>query len=410
VHNQLGQSINLTITMNNIIRLLLILVFTLSCSQNRKSNESILTGKTVINSLEIENKIIDSVELELSEIADSLHLVRLETLESVVMGGIYSTVLWENYIVIGTERDYYLFDRKGKYIRRLLKTGRGPEEFLTPQFSQVIRNGVLYFSDAQKNKKYIYSIDLKTGKLNRILRPNTGYIQCFIPDTDTTFLVLSEVFVRDKKSDFSAIRDYSLIRQDFKGTLLNEISLGIEKGVFLFQPSFYSMFINGDDILISKPRFDTLFRFSNFKVQPVWQNVFKTNYNDQLLQQKIPNAHLVHYSDSSILMGKYITDINEKRAWNRNFHLLIIDRSKNKIQVLKKLYFRGKSMPVGFSSDIQLNNDQFCIVLKAKDVDKLLKNPLFSKSIADILVSDSTRTTTPITDFDNPFLLIGKFK
>jgi hypothetical protein len=397
--------------MKYIIPLLFILVCILSCSQNRKSQESIITSKTVVNSLEIEKSISDSVELELSEIADNLQIVRLETLESVVMGGIYSMVLWENYIVIGTERDYYLFDRKGKYIRRLLKTGRGPEEFITPQFSQVIRNGVLYFSDAQKNRNYIYSIDLNTGKLDRILRPNTGYIQCFIPDTDTTFIVLSEVFVRDKNSAFSATRDYSIIRQDFKGNLLAKISLGVYKGKFIFfQPSLYSMFINENDILISKPRFDTLYKFSNFKVQPIWQNIFKTNYNDQLSKQKIPNAELVHYSDSSILMKKYITDINGNSARNRNTHLLIMDRRNNKIQVIKKLYFKDKNMSIGFSPDIQLNNDQFCIVLKAKDVDKLLKNPLVNRSIADIMVLDPPRTTRPITDFDNPFLLMGRFR
>ena len=396
--------------MRNIFPLLFILACTLSCSQNRKSKESNITNKTVVNSLEIENNINDSIEIDLSEIADNLQIVRLETLESVVMGGIYSMVLWENYIVIGTERDYYLFDEKGKFIRRLLKNGRGPEEFISPQFCQVIRNGILYFSDAQKSKNYIYSINLKTGKLDRILRPNTGYIQCFIADTDTTFIVLSEVFLKDKNPSFSGTRDYSLIRQDLKGNLLNEISLGIEKGVNMFRPSLYSMFINENNILISKPRFDTLYVFSNFKVQPIWQNIFKTNYNDQLSKQKIPNAVLVHYSDSSILIKKYITDINENRAWNRNSHLLIMDRRNNKIKVIKRLYFKVKNMPLWFSPDIQLNNDQFCIVLKAKDVDKLLKNPLVNKSIADIMVLDPPRTTRPITDFDNPFLLIGRFR
>jgi hypothetical protein len=396
--------------MKFIIPLLFILAWSLSCSQNRKSKESITTSKIVVNSLEIENNISDSVELELSEIADNFQIVRLETLESVVMGGIYSMVIWENYIVIGTENDYYLFDRKGKFIRRLLKTGRGPEEFISPQFSQVIRNGVLYFSDAQKNKKYIYSIDIKSGKLDRILRPNTGYIQCFIPDTDTTFIVLCEDFAADKNSIFSATIDYSLIRQDFRGTLLNKISLGVEKEVSIFQPKLYSMFINKDEILISRPRFDTLYKFSNFKIEPIWQNIFKTNYNDQLSEQKIPNAELVHYSDSSILMKKYITDINGHGARYRNTHLLIMDRRNNKIKVIKKLYFKDKNMPIGFSPDIQLNNDQFCIVLKAKYVDILLKNPLINKSVADIIISDTPRTIRQITDFDNPFLLIGKFR
>ena len=87
-----------------------------------------------------------------------------------------------------------------------------------------------------------------------------------------------------------------------------------------------------------------------------------------------------------------------------------MDRVNNKVKVIKKLYFKDRDLPLGFSGDIQLNNDQFCIVLKAKDINRMLKNPLINKSISDILVSDLPRTTKPITDFDNPFLLIGKFK
>ena len=396
--------------MRNTFALLLILIFTVSCRYNKKSNDTILTSKTIVNSLEIENEINDSVELELSEIAENLQIVRLETLESVVMGGIYSMVIDENYMVIGSEREYFLFDGKGKFIRILLKTGRGPEEFILPLFSQVTRNGVLYFSDASKNNNFIYSIDLKTGKLDRIPRHNTGYIQCFIPDTDTTFIVLSEVFERDKKIALSAIIDYSLIRQDLKGNLLNEISLGIFKVAFPFLPTRYQMFINDRDTLIATPRFDTLFRFSNFKIRPIWYNNFNTNYNNQLSKQKIPNASLVHYSDNSILFEKYITDINVNRIRNRNNQLLIMDRVNNEAKIIKKLYFKDSDLPLGFSGDIQLNNDQFCIVLKAKDVNRMLKNPLINKLISDLIVLDPPRTDRPITDFDNPFLLIGKFR
>jgi hypothetical protein len=382
----------------------------LSCHPKSEKQPPIKKETPLVNSLEIENDINDSIEIDLSELADNLHIVRLETLESVVMGGIYSMVVEENYMIIGTEREYFLFDKKGRFIRRLLKTGRGPEEFITPIFSQVARNGVVYFSDFQKSKKYLYCLDLINGKLDRILRPNSGYVQCLIPDTDTTLLVISEDFAFDPNSHSSATMDYSLIRQDFKGNLLGEISLGVFKGSFPFLPTRYSMFINDKDILISNPRFDTLYRFSNFKIQPIWYNTFKTNYNNQLSQQKIPNASLIHYSDSSILLEKYITDINVNRIWNRNNQLLIMDRVNNKVKIIKKLYFKDSALPLGFSGDIQLNNDQFCIVLKAKDVNRMLKNPLINKSISDIIVLNPPRTTEPITDFDNPFLLIGKFK
>ena len=397
-------------TMKIKILLLFISVYTLSCHTKSEKQLPVTKETPLVRSLEIENDINDSIEIDLGEIAYNLRIVRLETLESVVMGGIYSMVIDENYMVIGTEREYFLFDKKGKYIRRLLKTGRGPEEFITPMFSQVARNGVVYFSDMPKSKKYLYCLDLANGRLDRIMRPNSGYVQCLIPDTDTTLLVMSEDFAFDQNSHLSATINYSLIRQDLKGNLLNEISLGVFKGAFPFLPTRYQMFINDKDTLISNPRFDTLYRFSNFKIQPIWHNTFRTNYNNQLSKQKIPNASLVHYSDSSILMEKYITDINVNRIRNRNNQLLIMDRVNNKVKVIKKLYFKDSTLPLGFSGDIQLNNDQFCIVLKAKDVNRMLNNPLINKSISDIIVLDPPRTSGPITDFDNPFLLIGKFK
>jgi hypothetical protein len=398
------------LTMKIRILLIIMLVCTLSCQPKSEKQLPKINETPLVNSLEIENDINDSIEIDLGEIADNLQIVSLETLESVIMGGIYSMVIDENYLVIGTEREYFLFDKKGKFIRRLLKTGRGPDEFISPMFSQVVRKGIVYFSDMRKSKKYLYCLDLANGNLDRIPRPNSGYVQCLIPDTDSTLLVISEDFAWDPDSHSSATMDYSLIRQDFKGKLLDEISLGIFKGVFPFLPTRYSMFINDKDTLISNPRFDTLYRFSNFKIQPIWHNTFRTNYDNQLSKQKIPNASLVHYSDSSILMEKYITDINVNRIWNRNNQLLIMDRVNNKVKVIKKLYFKDIAMPIGFSGDIQLSNDQFCIVLKAKDVNRMLMNPLFNKSISDIIVLDPPRTTRPVTDFDNPFLLIGKFK
>ena len=87
-----------------------------------------------------------------------------------------------------------------------------------------------------------------------------------------------------------------------------------------------------------------------------------------------------------------------------------MDRVNNEAKIIKKLYFKDSDMLLGFSGDIQLNNDQFCIVLKAKDVNRMLKNPLINKSISDIIVLDPPWTDRPITDFDNPFLLLGKFR
>jgi hypothetical protein len=57
-----------------------------------------------------------------------------------------------------------------------------------------------------------------------------------------------------------------------------------------------------------------------------------------------------------------------------------------------------------------LNNDQFALVFQATDIDRMLKDSLLNETIERIITPGSTDLTKTISVFDNPFILIGKFK
>lgn len=399
--------------MKKLLLIALIIPFTFSCNNNKQIKESLNIENSRVNSTVIDKNINDSIELELGDISQNLQIIRLETSKSILLGNIYTIVLGENYLVIGTERDYYLFDRKGKYIRRLFITGRGPEEFNLPRFSKVIRNDILYLNDYQKSRKYIYSIDLNTGKQNRILRADEGIIGSFIPDSDTTFLIISDKMSIDKKTRKMAL-EFSLIRQNFKGTLLNNLALGISKGNGTFIPSTFSMYANEGNVLITSPRCDSILRVSNFKLIPIWRNTYETNFDEYLSTQKVPEANLVHYSEDSLLLWissqTYEIFNNGNRRIGGKVQFLLMDRINDKLLAVKNLFFKDKTKTINIARINLLDNDRFAMVISPDDMDSMLKNPLIKESIERILIKDSTRIQSPITSFDNPFILIGKFR
>jgi hypothetical protein len=400
--------------MKRLANFLFIILISCSCSQNKVKKESIKESHAKVNSTVIDESLIDSIELELSDISENFQLIKLETSKSVLLGNIYTIVLGENYLVIGTERDYYLFDRKGKYIRRLLIIGRGPAEFIMPQFSKVIKDDILYISDSQKNRKYIYSIELKTGKQNRILKAKEGIIQSFIPDSDSTFLIIYSNSSIVEKSFFSISLESYLIRQNFNGKPLNEIALGITKGFGPFLPSGYTIFANNGDILIESPRCDSILRYSDSQLLTIWRNIYSGNFNENLTIQKVPEANLIHYAEDSLLFWKSdheYTIINKSaRGRSGKVQFVLMDRINNRLIAVKKLTFLDKTKPINIARFNLLDNDQFAMVLQAEDVDQMLKIPQLKESLKRILIPDSTGLTIPISAYDNPFILIGKFE
>ena len=69
-----------------------------------------------------------------------------------------------------------------------------------------------------------------------------------------------------------------------------------------------------------------------------------------------------------------------------------------------------KTKPINIARFNLLENERFAMVLQADEVDQMLKNPLFKESLERILIPDSAEAQSTISSFDNPFILIGKFK
>ncbi|MDE5639960.1 MAG: 6-bladed beta-propeller, partial [Odoribacter sp.] len=103
------------------------------------------------------NKVKDSLTLPLSELVESLHVVKLDTARAaLIKGGV--VVMSDNYIGIKPweKQSFKLFDKQGKYLRDIGAIGKGPGEYLTLACSQI---------DEANNR--IYLLPWQTGQLLR---------------------------------------------------------------------------------------------------------------------------------------------------------------------------------------------------------------------------------------------------
>ncbi len=390
------------------IALVLAIIIISACKHNDNKVAYGEKEKPPVITILIDREIKDSVELGISEIAENLEIIRLETSDSIVLGNIYNLVLDDKYIVVATERDYYLFSRQGKYLRRLIETGRGPKEVLFPIFSKTIKDNILYFADSRKSNKYIYSIDLNTGSLNRLLRAQEGFIQRLFPDTDTSLLVITNSYI-GTPTPKSTLLEYSVFRQDLYGNLISEIAHG-KTNSNIAMPLFYSLINYGGSIIIANPRFDTIFRVEKDNLLPVWTNSYTAHYKAALSVQKIPAAFLIHFSENSILLERYNIDMTGKVTYRRNNQLLLIDRIENKLTLINSLYLINSGLSLEFSGDIKLDHGQFGMVLQPADIIPLLKDMDFKDDFYALLYQDSVINDHEISIGDNPLLLVGKFK
>ena len=130
---------------------LLVSIFLLMACKEEQSggNASLIDKCSVIATREVTEagdtvvvcdmaKVKEKVTLPLSQLVDSLELIRLESIDTAMVGtNILSIDLTDNYIGINSTYSYKLFARNGKYLRDIGQIGQGPGEYVMIYYSQI---------------------------------------------------------------------------------------------------------------------------------------------------------------------------------------------------------------------------------------------------------------------------------
>jgi hypothetical protein len=163
------------------MKLLTFILFTLlSCSCNNEKTQSIIT-------IDVQSPIGPELK-NLSDIATDIQYIPLETHPKALMRYINYLKATDEKYYINTVLELLCFDKTGKFLYKLDKQGRGPEEYtyltdydILPEKKLVIvlaSNKLLFYNETDSGFQYLKKIDLK-------IRPT--YCD-FIPNEDNILL------------------------------------------------------------------------------------------------------------------------------------------------------------------------------------------------------------------------------
>ena len=176
--------------MKTILLILIIIVFA-ACGRNSK-NEQTETVKVIDLLSEPESKVT-----KLSEIAANIEYIPLQTTKSSLIGPIILKIInINNRIFIlnsGFQGEILCFDLNGKFLFKLQKKGRGPEEYIyITDFDVSSDNKFLTILSSLNRKLLIYEIS-ETGftfQRSITLKEPAPWMVSLVPETDNVFLAI----------------------------------------------------------------------------------------------------------------------------------------------------------------------------------------------------------------------------
>lgn len=126
-----------------------------ACQSSEKSNGSEALAVGVV---QLEELLGSKEEMRLSDLAESVSYIALETSDSCVLDPSQYVIRKNRIYIRNRNETVFLFDDKGKFVRQIGKMGSGPMEYQGVQELSVSPDGDrLYFYSTRLNKAYIYS-------------------------------------------------------------------------------------------------------------------------------------------------------------------------------------------------------------------------------------------------------------
>lgn len=116
-----------------------------SCSESGKPKEGKSIAAKLPYSIDLENSFDNFKQLNLSEIADSIEYVKLEATPQCLLKSAWYVKLTSNYIFVSDFEGVYKFDRKGKFICKIGRQGKGPGEYIKVRYFTIDETQELVF-------------------------------------------------------------------------------------------------------------------------------------------------------------------------------------------------------------------------------------------------------------------------
>lgn len=364
----------------------------------------------------------DQISLKLSDLIDSCRLVQLETTnESLIDSRISLLYITKDLILVGDRNGVYKFSGDGKFIKKLIKSGRGPNEISSYcSFHYYEPNNLLLINDPL-SRDNILCYDLQSECfLDPIKKCFPVNLSDFIVYDDS--LIMGSIEVAGYLPQDPAPNPYALFIQNFKGEFIS----GIKSTKRLIHENYEGLFQRmsihmGDKFIhVKNTHDDTIYNFINHRISPYLIPTFKNNGNMPKLLPDIGTKHIGW--DKNENRNYLIFNLSEFAGWKDlngfnsavyNYDFYFLNKSNGeyaqiksytddligKVTVIDKSIGRIQGVPVS------VRNGTLYLLYFPHEINT---SENFKESIfPDTLLSQLNVIRNEVDNTDNPILLIG---
>jgi hypothetical protein len=400
-------------------RLLLTVFCLLPTVWNCRNSNAQLTSKPFHPDLDNCNV---SKNLKLSDLIDSCRFIRLETTgKSIIDNNINLLYIAKNQILIGDRNGVYKFSGDGKFIKKLLNTGRGPDEISESCLFHYYEAKNLLLIDNRLSSKNILRYDIQSESFLTPIK------KCF-PVTWSDFIVyqdsllMGSIEIGGYLPQDPVPNPYALFIQNFKGEFISGIKSTKRLVHQNYKELFQRMSIHTVDknVYVKNSHDDTIFYYNNSKVSPYIIPVFKNGSDIPKLIPDVGTKHvrLEKYANKSFM----IFNLSEFGGWkNENgfsraayyYNFYLLNKSNGKYgqirtytdDLLGKVTEIEKSMNKIPGGPNSLPNGKLYVLYLPHELSKSVNQK--SGAFPEKLFTEFTMIKKNISETDNPVLLIG---
>ncbi len=386
--------------------LILILPFMVSCKKSR-TVESFVTNDSLFQIITVNPDDINRKERSrISEIAESIEYIPLQTEDSILIGEVSKIIVWENkyYILDKLSETIFCFGSDGKYQNRIYRQGTGPDEYLRI-FNFTIDRGtgnIVIYSDMGQGL-YEYTSDGKFVKKTSV----SFILSSFQPQGDRIYYYLGQ------SPNMVLYKD--IFPESYRYLVLNDGEPQSQQLHYKYDDSFLQIPLSdnnftfyGDTILLTeylKPEIYWIDSIGN--LTPRYRIEFTTNtyapsFNENVDLERM-NQEIKRGNLAQLLMGFYETSRYLFFNYSRGLiGMGYVDKKDNSIHNLGYFLlddFNQNTLP----ASISFAEEGY--MYKTVEADKLImKNEKdnFSPYLKDICKN--------IHNFDNPIIIKIKLK
>ena len=389
----------------NVLFLFLILTLSACINQPKAPTDSTLPVLDL-------TKDYPKMEIDIHDIAD-VEYVALETTDESLLGYDLLYAISDKYIVsLGTVVDpvIHIFDRKGKYLSKIDRYGKGPEEYVNIYNTSIdFDNEECYVYDWNRQQIQVYTF---TGQWVRTIKTKEEFIYRHMFNYNQQYLI-----AHNNLHDYNNVknfpddkRPYHLIdKKTGKHTSLdlvieNKVSRTLRKGHGDFESIHIirTILANDKDMLIADFGLDTLYQYKENKLVPIAVQYPPVHSDDEPLIIA-PEIYTDSYLFFKPVRMRYVPDDVLKPYWDAPY--LMWNRKTNAIMEVTK--WKDVNYPNERNGRFRMidqcnlpNNIHF-----RYDAEKLCE-----KYEAGILKGELKEVASKLKFDDNPVIVICKLK